>query len=506
MSTIIDIDDASALQAHEALGGAAGDALAQAMERSRTAGSAPVWRMRATHRSIHALESVHRLANASGARIELLASPELDEQERAFFDDYLRYRLPVSPARRLREKAAELAGAGGDLLGALIRLRPGKAGPTSAIPATLDEVVIIGVYGGDHIGDSAILGGALIDLRRRYGVRRATIMSARPEHTRRLVQGLSVPVEVRVDRYTASAVERRLRGADALVLGGGPLFNSPRILARHLASAEAARRRGIPFLVERIGYGPLTKPLCLWMARRFLAMASSISVRAAPYARHPSLDGLKAEVSRDPAFDYLASRTSLDRLAARDAAELDALLQGAEGAIKIGVNLRPTRDDWLNLSDIGSPMVDPGLMARLAEGLTRFARASRRRVVYVFFPMNSIQLGMSDLSAACELKAALPADVELRVWEGDPSLDGVLRLLRGLDAAIVMRFHAAVFALSQDAPVVGVDYFPPPGGKVSQVLADAGRPQDAAQIDKVSAEWLAERLDANLAVRARPAQ
>ncbi|MBK7284240.1 MAG: polysaccharide pyruvyl transferase family protein [Sphingomonadales bacterium] len=205
--------------------------------------------------------------------------------------------------------------------------------------------MIIGVYGGDHIGDAAILGGAILDLHHRCGLRRATVMSARPEHTRRLVAGLSVPVEIEVERYRVQAVERRLKDAQALVLGGGPLFASPRILARHLASAEAARRRGIPFLIERIGVLALEDKLCVWAARRVAMMASRISVRSEGSARHRVMAGLNVEIAPDPAFDYLASRTDLDRLPAADAAAIDDLLAGTDGALTVGLNLRPTHDD-----------------------------------------------------------------------------------------------------------------------------------------------------------------
>ena len=49
----------------------------------------------------------------------------------------------------------------------------------------------------------------------------------------------------------------------------------------------------------------------------------------------------------------------------------------------------------------------------------------------------------------------------------------LLHLLRRLDAAVAMRFHAAVFALTQKVPLIGVDYFTG-AGKVSELLADQG--------------------------------
>ncbi len=497
MTTIIDFDTTWAVEAFDALSGEAGP-LAPLIEQTRTAkeSGGVVWRLSVDRRSVHCLEGIHRLAALSGAKVDFVATDALDAQERAFFDDYIAYRLPITPAGRRARKAAEWFEAGREAFDALIRLRPGKIAPGAKIPDHIDTAVIIGVYGGDHIGDAGIRGGAILDLHHRCGLRRATVMSDRPEHTRRLVAGLSVPVEIEVERYRVQAVERRLKDAQALVLGGGPLFASPRILARHLASAEAARRRGIPFLIERIGVLALEDKLCVWAARRVAMMASRISVRSEGSARHRVMAGLNVEIAPDPAFDYLASRTDLDRLPAADAAAIDDLLAGTDGALTVGLNLRPTHDDWLNLSDLDHPPVGPRLLDVLSRTLVAFAEVSARPVTYVFFPMNAIQLGMSDITAACALRRILPATVDLRVWQGDPSLDGVLHLLRRLDAVVAMRFHAAIFAESQGKLPIGIDYFPPPGGKITQLFAELGRPQDASTAAAFSSEWLVDRLQA----------
>ena len=62
-------------------------------------------------------------------------------------------------------------------------------------------MLIIGAYGGEHIGDTAILGGVLLRIHRRYGTTRAILMSQRPDHTRHLVPMLDTPVDVTVEAY-----------------------------------------------------------------------------------------------------------------------------------------------------------------------------------------------------------------------------------------------------------------------------------------------------------------
>lgn len=499
LPVVIDISEEAVAQAHRAIAGEA-CALTDALAASRPLiekGEDVTWLVAVGPRSVYAMESLHRLAFDEGIAVRFAAPSGLDPLAKAFFDDYLRYRLPIPAREKAARKAAEWTAAGGEALSAAAGLAL-PAGPACPASDRLDSVVIIGVYGGDHIGDAAILGGTLLDLHRQYGVTRATVMSGRPEHTRRLAEGISTPVEVEVAPYRAAAVRRALRHADALVLGGGPLYGSPRILARHLASLRSARRRGLPFIVERIGIGPFANPLTRWAGRYLLRNASSISMRTSGSAGHQMLEGLTPEVGRDPAFDYLADRAKLDRLPAADVAAVDALLEGTEGSLKIGINLRPTHDHWQDLSDLSQVMVDAAFLKKMAEGLIAFAKQSKRPVTYVYFPMNSIQLGMSDLSAAYELRRALRGAVDLRVWEADPSLDGVIHLLRRLDAAVAMRFHGAIFALTQNVPLIGLAFFPG-GKKVTELLSDMGRSENVSTVAAFTPEWLVDRMKALLA-------
>ena len=491
----IEIDELTAAQGHWVLAGKAcslADAMADA-KAALTRGEDATWRVAVGPQSVYSIESVHRLAADAGINVHFDTLASLQGPQRVFFDDYVRYRLPISRGERVARFADEWMAAGGEALSAaLASARSG--GARAPVPDRLNSVVIVGAYGGDHIGDAAILGGTLLGLHKRYGISRATVMSGRPNHTRKLADGLSTPVKIEVAPYNAGAVDRALEGADALVLGGGPLYGSPRILARHLAATASARRRGIPFIVERIGMAYFGNALTRWAGRRILESAARISVRTSASAQHPLMEGLTAEVGCDPAFDYLEQRGELDRLLPVDADAIDALLAGTEGSLKIAINMRPTLDQWRDLSDLSRDTVNPAFVSKLADGLIAFAQASKRPVTFVFFPMNAIQLGMSDLSAAYELQRAVKGAIDLRVWEADASLDGVVHLLRRLDAAIAMRFHASIFAVAQNLPLIGLDYFAGSGGKVSELLSDLGRPKDASTVGRFTPEWLVERL------------
>ena len=492
--TRLDVPVAAACGVHDFLGGRGG-AFADFLARSRaaSAGDTVIWQVTVCAATVYRLESLHRFAEGEGVGLEFSVDPGLSERQQAFFADHARHRVAPGAGRRRLERLGEYLSAAREAMAALRgTLAPARRKPAAA--AGFRSVVIVGAYGGDHVGDAAILGGVLQALHRRHGVQRATVMSHRAAHTRRLVAGLSVPVEVSVEDYRPGRVARLLDDGDALVLAGGPVVDLPRVLAKHLAAAHAARVRGKPFLVERVGVGEFGHRLSLWAARQTMALARSISVRSSESAAHPLLQGLDVGVGRDPAFDYLATRQALDRLDERDRSSVGALLAGTDDALRVGINLRPVSNDWHPRGAQHAARTVDRFMVALADGMARFAAEAKRAVCFVYFPMNSIQFGMSDLTAAYRLHALLGGRARLLVWEADPDVDGVLHLLRHLDATLVMRLHAAIFSLSQNVPVLGIDYFADRNSKLTQLFRDERRDQDLCGMEAFTADWMQERL------------
>jgi len=365
---------------------------------------------------------------------------------------------------------------------------------------SLPRVLIIGAYGGEHIGDAAILGGVLLRIHRRYGTRQAILMSQRPEHTRHLVPMLDTPVSVTVEEYLQSTVPDLLQQVDGVVFAGGPLMDLPKQLVKHLFTVALARRAGKPFVLEGIGAGPFVRWPSAWTARRLVRMAGRISVRTSDDGRAPLVRGLRPEVGRDPAFDYLETRTAdLTRLPQIDREWVDRLLKETDGRVTIGINLRPIRADYTTDTAASrrvayTRFVETLFEERLTEAMRQFHKASSRPPCFVFFPMNAIQFGLSDLRSAYRLQRLLRGDVDFRIWEGDASIDGVVALLRRLDIAITMRFHATIYALVQQRKVIGIDYRVGRRDKVAALLTDFGKGDYCTRIDEMTTPWLLQRL------------
>jgi len=491
----------AALEAHATIAGRSTH-LSQVVERTRAVrGRDPVeWLVTVTPETVHRIESLYLLAAENGIAVRFAPTGDMDEREAAFLADFLRHRMP-----RAHWSPRGLLDSLGDVSMFLIQVLKTVAGsrPTRAVAdgrslRRLARAVLIGVYGGDHVGDAAILGGVLQHLHSVYGTIEADVLSHRPEHTRRLAAGLETPVHLGVHRYEAKVVEQLLDDADALVLAGGPLMDLPRVLVRHLAVVRSARRRGRPFLIERVGVGPFRRRASRWAARRIARAATIISVRSRTAAADPVLDGLTVAAGVDPAFDYLATRHELTLLKGAEADSIDALLRGTDNRLRVGINLRPIRHLWSTRGAAYSEAMEHRFYERLSKALIGFSRTAPRPVSYVFFPMNPLQFGSSDLASAFRLHRLVAGAVDLRVWEFDPDVDGVLHLVRQLDVAVAMRFHACIFALSQKVPVLGVDYYPGQGGKVEELFRDLGRPDDMRRIDTADTNWLVTRLQASI--------
>ena len=118
----------------------------------------------------------------------------------------------------------------------------GRSRGSTTAARSLPRVLVIGAYGGDHIGDTAILGGVLVRMHRRYGTREAILVSQRPQHTARLAAMLDTPVAVRVEDYQQSRAAHLLKDVDGVVFAGGPLMDLPKQLVKHLYTVAVARQ------------------------------------------------------------------------------------------------------------------------------------------------------------------------------------------------------------------------------------------------------------------------
>lgn len=203
-------------------------ALGPAVARAQRGAASANWHFELGAENAHRVEGLHRLSIDLGAasRFTLAPGTQLDSATQEFLGDFVRRVLfedpSRSPAQRGQDEALLRDVAPQDhpstdsrpVLAARILYRGCRAlaretllrKRDTAETTRVESPLLIGAYGGEHVGDAAILGGVLLGLHERYGARRVVLGSFCPAHTERLVRSLDVPVTVRVFHYEEGCV------------------------------------------------------------------------------------------------------------------------------------------------------------------------------------------------------------------------------------------------------------------------------------------------------------
>lgn len=399
--------------------------------------------------------------------------------------------LSRSRAGRLFLKITEMTRVALSALPSILGLLADSHQPLPLADTKLKNMLVLGMYGGEHVGDSAILGGVLQRMYHRYGAERAVVVSLRTDRTRRWIESLDLDVNVQAISYEQA--DESLSHSDAVVLAGGPVMDLMGVLTRQLKIIHRARRQYKPIIIEGVGVGPLKSLPSHWLARLLFKSADKITVRSLESQAHPIVADLHPGVDVDPAFDYLARRASHLAISATPSTGSSSPSPSSAEEVNVGINLRPLWNKYAE-GKLQSNELEKVFLLKFAEALVDVHSSSSVPVRYSFFPMNSDQYGFSDLGIAYRLQDLLPAAFPLRVWEIEPGVDDLLSYLHGLDAVIAMRFHAAIFAFSQQIPVLGIDYSLGKPGKVSALFQERGALDRFCRIDTFAPEWLSSRL------------
>lgn len=359
---------------------------------------------------------------------------------------------------------------------------------------------IIGAYGGEHVGDAAILGGVILRLIERHSLDEAVVLSIRPDRTERWVRTLNLPVPVKVICYEDDAlVQSVLRQSKMLVYGGGPLMELPLHLLKHLRTVAWARNKfRLPFYIEGVGVGPLKTPLSMMIVRRIFLGACESVVRT--NAAKESLSYLKianedVSVDRDPAFDYLDFKPDkVLPLKARERQFLETITS-ASGTVRIGINLRSLWGKYSSDSSIDLAVVERNLLEAVVNSVSALNREGFQCEVF-YFSMNSDLYGFSDFIPGNRLRALMEAAGQpVTIWHEESGIDGMVQFLEKMSVVISMRFHGCIFALSQNhSNVIGIDYQIGSKGKVSELFVDRSLERQVIHVQDCSSEKMTRMI------------
>lgn len=363
--------------------------------------------------------------------------------------------------------------------------------------AAMRTATIIGAYGGEHVGDAAILGGVILRLRRKFKTQKIIILSFRPDRTRKWVQSLKIDnIEFSVIKLSRGNLREALGRSDGLVYAGGPIMDIPVNLSFYLYASLVAARKNIPFVVEGVGLGPYKRVVSKYLTSLTLSLAQQITLRSRsnlerlPFNHQINIVG----VDRDPAFDYLDyCRSILVQVGytARERIELSLLDDYISVREKVlFINLRPIWSAYATKDNEGN-------VERIVDDLTRHIttvlNSLDRSWAIVFIPFNPDTYGFSDFSSFYQVIKGVSPDRDYYVVEYEPGVPMMLDMLGRCTHLLAMRFHACIFGLSSGRNVYGIDYQVGGLGKVAGLFDSIGNKnvKNVAALDESTIrEWL----------------
>ena len=354
------------------------------------------------------------------------------------------------------------------------------------VNSDLKKILIIGSYGGEHVGDAAILGGVILRLIKKYNSNTFDIISIRPDRTTSWVKNLNIPkVSINVLSTSSKPI---IANYNALVLAGGPIMSIPLLLTNHIKLVRRFKKEQKPFIIEGVGIGPLYDKISKKLAQKILKTANTISVRTEKDFNTLKNISITSVKTLDPAFDYI-NYLNLDGF--NPDKYLDNLLNTKKDIWVI--NIRPLWKKY-SKSKIDLDYIENQIIETIALTLYKFENGKR----FIFMPMNTDQFGFSDLEIAYKLEKKLlekSKEIDFKIWEYETDINNCIYLLKKSKLTISMRFHGCIFSLANNTPTIGLDYSTSDKGKVYSLFRDLKIQNNVLNIMNLNEKSLIQKIN-----------
>lgn len=324
------------------------------------------------------------------------------------------------------------------------------------------KVVLSGYYGFDNSGDEAVLQSILLALKEqgeKHGIHfEPTVLSIDPEKTSR-TYGVNA-----AHRMKPGAVLGAIRGADALISGGGSLLQdatSSKTIPYYLAILKLAQWFGKPTFIYSQGIGPVHRRFFDPWIRGTFAKCRYVSVRDIESANLLQSMGLpkdRVQVVPDPVMGLPLKE--------------GVAVANRESEPVVGISVRFWNEDRSEL-------------AALALGLNAVLARSSVKLNFLPFHLPSDDLASQYVVNAIDPKFKQRVSISGGITHPQDMLAEVSRC----DLLIGMRLHSLIYAASQCVPLVGISYDP----KIDQFLGRIGM-KAAATTQSAESESIARHI------------
>lgn len=429
-----------------------------------------------------------RRSKCANCRHDYVGLPPKPQQLIALADSILRRTVGAGAFKRVSESAlARGLWNSRDLRRRRAALHCLPALPVAEQDPRTPRITICGWYGTETLGDKAILGGVVQSLRDLIGRVPITVASLHPYVTR--MTCLQMPEIGPVEVVPISTAIQMADTVDLLLFAGGPLM-AVNEMTEICELFRRVRNGGGHTIVAGCGVGPLGSRQHTAMIVSLLELSSLRVYRdqaSRDCAARLGIDVSKDLVAEDPAFTWLEGA----RVTAK------GVYGSARPSLVLGLRDFPWREYAGRFSRRHRIEVQSRFETSVLSALLELA-ARHPTLVIRPVPMCTNHFGGDDrwfyrrlLLHARELRSR----IEWSLLNAELAPHEYREVFAEASAALTMRYHSLVFAVSLGIPAVAIDYTLGRG----KVVALANKHDvPVRSIESIDAEFLVQGIDSLL--------
>lgn len=352
---------------------------------------------------------------------------------------------------------------------------------------SVPTIFVAGYFGYGLVGDDAILGGMLADLRKELPTARFIVTSRDPELTR--AQFLVEAIEF----SDIQGVLKSIDEAQLVIVGGGGVFNeyAPyrpemaltsqqdfNVLCASLPLLAAAANK--PCMIYAVGVEPLYSAAAREQVRAAFELATVATVRDAgslSILHEIGVDTSRVEVTADPAFRFeykFAKAIKLPPEFLRVSPRLTVSLRHWTGPhVQIEIQVSKWEQS-------------------VAAALDQFLETHGGGILFTPHQrLKSYDQYSDDLPVIERIRTAMRLRDRTWLAEEPPSPEYIIAALEVSDLSLCMRYHSVILSIRSAVPCVAIAY----SLKVRSALEQAGLKEYAIELEDVSQDQLFQALD-----------
>lgn len=336
------------------------------------------------------------------------------------------------------------------------------------------QIFITGWYGTETVGDKAILGGIIEEIKKKYNEKKIgfVVSSLYPIITKRTIEELNLINCIVIPVYDKLFIST-VKGSDLVVMGGGPLMDLDE-LSLPLTSFRVANEFKIKTIIYGCGLGPLFKKKYINAVKEILNLSDEIylrDIKSKDIANKWLIHKKDIKLSGDPAKTYINKYNNVTNQ--------------NNSLNRITCFLRELTYEYfsdISLKEFNELKFE--LEYKLAEYIKNKAKEFNVKEIY-FDHMHNFVIGNDDrdFSRYFIKKYFSECNITINYNKKLSTIESVVNCMKNSRFNVCMRFHSVVFAHTLNTNFIGLDYTN--GGKIKSYLKDNNSIENLLTIEKI---------------------